>query len=119
MPPADDSEAWKGEQETPETALGPFGHFFRKETDAERAARQERERIAMPIGEMLFQSLPRYEQHHPCPKCGNTNSHLQYVAASDAPGEHCAKHAGTHEHLHRQCKRCHYAWIERCLSEDV
>lgn len=49
-----------------------------------------------------------------CPKCGARDISMQYCNDQHATSEHSSDMAL--EHMHRQCARCGYPWIEACLD---
>ncbi len=51
-----------------------------------------------------------------CPKCGARDISMQYCNDQHAISEHSSDM--TLEHMHRQCARCGYPWIEACLDAD-
>lgn len=68
-----------------------------------------------------------FDPSRKCPKCGHDQVRVSYcnkerwqhygdardvyeVAVGD-DGDDC-------EHLHRICERCHYEWVEACLSGE-
>ncbi len=49
-----------------------------------------------------------------CPKCGARDISMKYCNEQHAASEHSSD--ASMEHMHRQCARCGYQWIEACLD---
>ena len=47
-----------------------------------------------------------------CPKCGARDISMKYCIDQHATPDHSSEVAT--EHMHRQCARCGYPWIEAC-----
>lgn len=64
-------------------------------------------------------TLPAFQETAVCPKCGGTEITVRYCrGGSDSLWRwpcNSIFYAG-HEHLDRQCKRCGYRWLERCIA---
>ena len=55
-----------------------------------------------------------------CPKCGNDDIRAtfriknEFGRCGESPTKHCP--STMPEHLHRECRRCHYEWVEAPLD---
>lgn len=72
---------------------------------------------------ILNSTLWEFYEYRTCPKCGFDNPSVRYCPDAPAWGEECRsldeptpKDIAAYEHLHRECKRCNYTWLERPLS---
>ena len=62
--------------------------------------------------------LKKYDQEGVCPKCGHGAIDVWFCAGG-RPGKRCwDDFTDTQEHLHRQCRGCHYEWQEACLDAN-
>lgn len=64
--------------------------------------------------------LPSFNEAATCPKCGYDEINVRYCIAPQ-PLKKCwfvlRFGSNNREHLHRVCNRCHYEWLEACLSD--
>ncbi|MEO6458792.1 MAG: hypothetical protein ABIO92_11065 [Chloroflexia bacterium] len=58
--------------------------------------------------------LKAFDENGICPKCGARDISMQYCNDQHAASEYSSEVAI--EHMHRQCARCGYPWIEACLD---
>ena len=60
--------------------------------------------------------MKKYDPKSKCPKCGEKKVNTWYCKGNSfAYGTIC--HVEEKEHLHRNCQRCHYEWLETALGE--
>jgi predicted nucleic-acid-binding Zn-ribbon protein len=109
-------EAWRGEPEP-----GPARFFssifgMREATPEEQAAFAQRLAERRAKGRLLASTIGPYRPDARCPKCGHGKTRTAYCRGTGA-GE-CVDAVGDTEHLHRECKRCLYAWYERTLDAE-
>jgi len=60
-------------------------------------------------------ALPPFDESTQCPKCGDCDIAICFCKGSIWSWECAFRQRG--EHLHRQCRRCHYAWLEACRDD--
>ena len=59
--------------------------------------------------------MKEYNSKSKCSKCGGKDVNTYYCKGSSfLYGAIC--HAEEKEHLHRNCQRCHYEWLEAVLK---
>lgn len=58
--------------------------------------------------------LKAFDENGLCPKCGARDISMKYC--NDRHAETGQTLEVTTEHMHRQCARCGYPWIEACLD---
>lgn len=64
-------------------------------------------------------TLPPFSGDDPtCPKCGNVGATVKFMALGDCVHESRLT-LGLHrnERLHRECRRCDYAWDEATVEQ--
>lgn len=93
-----------------------FGAMHRQQepTTEEKEKYEQELYTAKKVGELVFSTLPVFNESTPCLKCGCIDYSIEYSNSSDTV--FCARQTGTHSHLHRKCTRCGYVWIERTLD---
>lgn len=108
-----DGEEWKGEEEKPAGMyyMSMFGEPLTPEQLVARNAKQAERRAK---GRMLAATLTRFKADAMCPKCGSLKARTSHCGGTSTGV--CLDHAGDVEHMHRDCKRCHYTWYELPLD---
>lgn len=59
--------------------------------------------------------ISNYSPSTACPKCGNTSASTTWCPGRDLAG-HVAGCVTVGEHIHRNCPRCSYVWLEKALN---
>lgn len=108
-------EAWKGEPEPRGFFVSMFG---RPMTAEERAEFDRRVAEETARGNMLYDTLPAFSPAAICRKCGCRKVRVAYCGTARREAHDCRKDAGEREHMHRNCRRCQYEWIEKCLHPE-
>lgn len=96
-----------------DTALGAGGELARLRAEADAERRQAARATATLPETGAAGSLPPFDEHATCAKCGCSVVSVAYHAAP-ASGFPCASSPG--EHLCRTCERCGYAWREATIA---
>jgi hypothetical protein len=55
-----------------------------------------------------------------CPKCGYKDINTYYCNKQQNASAFtllCYQHDLKKEHLHRNCKQCHFEWLESCIKK--
>ena len=64
-----------------------------------------------------MKKLPPFNSEARCEKCGSDDINTYYCKGSIWDWECDAERTG--QHLHRDCRRCHYGWLEHIVITAV
>ena len=112
--PESERSGGNGDDEVP-PFLRPFvRHLERQMTPEGKEARRRALEEALGQGDLMYESLGGFQLERTCPKCAyNEPADVHHISEGAMPIV-----TGRHDALARECKRCHFVWIERCLDAD-